>query len=137
MLKTFLTMILSYWVYILLFIWQLPQTILGILWLNINLIFYYGIKHIATIGNSVYVYQIPTKLESVSLGKYIVVSEDVTPETIYHEYGHCKQSKILGWLYIPVIAIPSLIWAGIYQWTNKPYEWFYTERWANKLVNNN
>ena len=118
MLKTILYTLWLLWVDVFLFIWQLPQNLLGIVWLNINLIFYYGIKHIATIGNSVYVYQIPTKLESVSLGKYIVVSEDATPETIYHEYRHCKQSKILGWFYIPVIAIPSLIWAGINGLTN-------------------
>lgn len=133
MIKLFFTMLWEYWKGIFLFLWQLPQNLLGILWLNINLIFYYGIKHIKTINESIYVYEIPSRFGGVSLGKYIVVSENSSDTTIKHEYGHCKQSQYLGWLYLPIIGLPSIIWACIYKYTNKDYYWFYTEKLADKL----
>jgi hypothetical protein len=56
---------------------------------------------------------------------------------IKHEYGHSVQSAYLGPLYLFVIGIPSLIWAGFFDnWRekhNKSYYWFYTESWADKL----
>lgn len=138
MIKLFFTMLWEYWSGILLFLWQLPQNLLGILWLNVNLVFYYGIKHIKTIDeswNEVCVYEIPTHFGSVSLGKYIIVSENASETTIKHEYGHSKQSQYLGWLYLPIIGLPSIIWACIYQYTKKDYYWFYCEKWADKLGN--
>lgn len=68
----------------------------------------------------------------ISLGKYILVDTE-QETTVRHEYGHCIQSRILGWLYIPVICIPSLLWAWFY--TGDNYYGFYTERWADKLMN--
>lgn len=54
-----------------------------------------------------------------------------------HEYGHTQQSRKLGPLYLLIIGLPSLIWAGCFEgWRkkhNKPYEWFYTEAWADRL----
>lgn len=35
----------------------------------------------------------------MSLGKHIIVSQWAKENTIKHEYGHCRQSKMLGWLY--------------------------------------
>lgn len=137
MLKQLLYTLWLLWVDVFLFIWQLPQNIIAILWLNVNLIFFYGIRHIATIADRVYVYEIPTKSSGLSLGKYIILGTDTDKESIYHEYRHCKQSLYLGWLYLIVIGIPSLIWCSVWKYTNKPYDWFYTERWANKLVKNN
>ena len=122
----------------LLFLWQLPQNLLGILWLNINLIFHQGIRCAfitTTYWIEVCVYEIPIRLGSVSLGKYIIVSENFSYNTIMHELGHCIQSMYLGWLYLPIIGIPSIIWACIYKYTNKDYYWFYTEKWADKLAN--
>ena len=133
MLKQLLTMLWEYWKSIFLFLWQLPQNIAGIIWLNINLIFYYGIKHIHTINENIYVYEIPTRIGSVSLGKYIICSKNANDNTIKHEYGHCKQSMYLGPLYLIVIGITSIIWASVYLNTDKSYYWFYTEKWADKL----
>lgn len=59
-----------------------------------------------------------------------------------HEYGHTIQSRILGIFYIPIIAIPSLLWAVFHTFATKVlglrinYFWFYTEKWANKLGGN-
>lgn len=80
----------------------------------------------------------------MSLGKYIFVPfYNLDPNTfmvqqyIKHEYGHTRQSKYLGWLYLLVIGLPSLVWAQCFEnyreRTGKSYYSFYTERWANKL----
>lgn len=137
MIKAFLYHIFLFWVDIFLFLWQLPQNIIGIIWLNINLIFYYGISHIKTINDNIYVYELPANTGSVSLGKYIIVSKYRNDLTIQHEYGHCKQSMYLGPLYLIVIGIPSIIWASIYPYlnTNKSYYWLFCEKWADKLAN--
>ena len=54
-----------------------------------------------------------------------------------HEFGHTLQSKKLGWLYLFVIGLPSIIWAGCFdnyrKKHNKSYYSFYTERWADRL----
>ena len=56
---------------------------------------------------------------------------------IRHEYGHTVQSHMLGPIYLLVIGLPSLIWAGCFDnWRKKhkkSYYWFYPEAWANKL----
>lgn len=79
----------------------------------------------------------------MSLGKYIFVPFNKIPQSyigmgyIKHEYGHTLQSKKLGWLYLLVIGLPSLIWAQCFEWyrtkTGKRYYDFYTEKWANEL----
>ena len=60
---------------------------------------------------------------------------------IKHEFGHVIQSRILGWLYIPIIVIPSYIWYQCSKLNNLPdwlatykYYQFYTEWWANQLI---
>ena len=77
---------------------------------------------------------------AVSLGTYIFIFSDYrdTRKIIMHEYGHSIQSKILGPLYLLVIGLPSIIWAGLFEkYRNKhkiSYYSFFTEKWANKLV---
>lgn len=72
---------------------------------------------------------------SVTLGSYIFLSPRATDTTVRHEWGHTRQSLILGPLYLIVIGIPSIIWAATHKSIapNKPYDWFYTEALANKL----
>lgn len=59
--------------------------------------------------------------------------------TLVHEYGHTVQSIILGPLFLPIIALPSLLWCGLpaairYRKKNSvSYYSFYTEKWANYL----
>ncbi|MBN1298812.1 MAG: hypothetical protein JW997_03900 [Actinobacteria bacterium] len=55
---------------------------------------------------------------------------------IKHEYGHSIQSAILGWLYLPVVGLPSIIRAII--WNIKKYraqDYFrrFPENWADSL----
>ena len=67
----------------------------------------------------------------ISLGRYIIVNQWFKEVDIKHEYGHSVQSRRLGWLYIIVIGLPSLLWAMFYRGNN--YYSFYTEKWADKL----
>jgi hypothetical protein len=79
----------------------------------------------------------------MSLSNYIFLPFEKFDESkwkddyVKHEYGHTIQSKILGPLYLFVIGLPSLIWAGLFdkyrEKYNKSYYDFYTESWANKL----
>lgn len=125
--------------------WQLPQHILGAIVKQVC-----EAKPITTYKDAiVYSWDMPG---GMSLGKYIFVpftAELLTPagffvnkkyadQMIKHEYGHTKQSKILGWLYLLVIGLPSLIWAGCFvdyrAKSGKSYYSFYTEKWADKLA---
>lgn len=67
----------------------------------------------------------------ISLGKYIIVNQWFKEIDIKHEYGHSIQSRYLGWLYLIVIGLPSLLWAMFYR--GKNYYSFFTEKWADKL----
>jgi len=57
--------------------------------------------------------------------------------TVYHEYGHFIQARLIGWFpFYLFIGIPSLLSA----WTRgfgKGHQNFWTERWCNHLVHEN
>lgn len=75
---------------------------------------------------------------------FIFISESAMTDerrefTLMHEYGHTVQSCILGPLFLPVIGLPSLLWAGLpvfrrfRERRGVSYYRFYPERWANFL----
>lgn len=112
------------------YIWELPQNLLGLL-----------LRVIYKGTDSEYdgaVVRRSLKMQGgISLGRYIIVSQFASKTTVMHEYGHCLQSRRLGWLYLLVIGLPSIVWAGLYGTVVKPtkngyYRW-YTERWADRL----
>lgn len=81
---------------------------------------------------------------SMGLGMFIFISESAMNVehrefTLMHEYGHTLQSIILGPLFLPVIGLPSLLWAGLpvfrkyRERRSISYYRLYTERWANFL----
>lgn len=117
---------------ILLYIWQLPQNIAGL----IILLFIQGEKK-HKFQDITYYYYNPFP-GGISLGNYLILGYKHA-QTIRHEHGHAIQSRMLGPLYLIIIGIPSLIWAGLYGTiipeTKNGYYKFYTERWADKLVN--
>lgn len=114
---------------VLLYIWQLPQNLLGLL-----LLFLVPGRFNETQG--ITFYHAPKMPGSISLGEYIFV-KTFDLNLIRHEYGHSLQSRLLGWLYLPVIGVPSFLWAIAYGWVVAPtingYYRFYTERWADSL----
>lgn len=115
---------------ILLYFWQLPQNLAGVL-----LLFLFGGRRHEDYG--VVWYYTPRIKGGISLGDYIFISNG-RRDAILHEGGHRLQSLMLGWLYLPVVGIPSLLWATIYGLFIDPnkvsYYSFYTERWADKLA---
>lgn len=121
--KRFINIVLQ----ILLYFWQLPQNIFG----QIFLVFIKGEKK-HQIGNIKFYYAKNFK-GGISLGDYIIIGY-IHEKSVKHEYGHCIQSKILGWLYLIIIGLPSLIHAGLCKCKKHSYYDFFTEKWANKLV---
>lgn len=119
--------------YLLMYFWQLPQNLLGALYRD--LLSYKEKAYLITSTKDFDVYAKDTP-GSVTLGRYIFLSSRADEETILHETGHVKQSKILGPLYLLVIGLPSILWAAIHKKIapKKSYYHFYTEKWANKLV---
>lgn len=109
------------------YLWQLPQNLLGLL---LRLVY----KGEDTIYEDAVVRRSSRMGGGISLGKYIIIEEDADNTTIMHEYGHCRQSKMLGWFYLIIVGLPSLIWAGICRYTRRSYYWFYTEKWADRLA---
>lgn len=110
---------------ILVWIWCFPQMFVGFL--------------IAKFGrlekvDGVYIW----RKNGLSLGEYIFVRKNSKKEYILHEKGHTKQSYILGWLYLIVIGIPSIVWnicfEGYRRKKGVSYYSFYTEKWADKLA---
>lgn len=119
--------------YLLMYLWQLPQNLVGLIYRD-----YLGYRdklYMFNITEDFDVYAKDTQ-GSVTLGRYIFLSARADDETILHETGHVKQSKILGPLYLLVVGLPSILWAATHKKIapKKSYYSFYTEKWANKLV---
>lgn len=119
----------------LLYIWQLPQNIVGLLLLFLTR---GETKH--KLNNIRFYYQ-KTFPGGITLGEYILVGTKQEFH-IKHEFGHVLQSRYLGPFYLLVIGIPSIIHAGINgiigccRKHKEGYYHFYTEKWANKLAYN-
>lgn len=89
--------------------------------------------------------------DSLSLGLFVFLSdhppvdrrgaappEEIPRRLLVHEYGHTIQSLILGPLYLPLIGLPSLLWASLppcrRKWRgNVSYFSFFPEKTANSL----
>ena len=115
--------------HVLLWLWCFPQNLVGL-----AVMLFTKAKR----EGDHYEFNIP--FGSVSLGEYIFLCPDHwdNEEVLRHEKGHRTQSRMLGWLYLPCIALFSAIWAGCFgeyrKRKNRSYYWFYTERWADKLA---
>ena len=133
---------------IVLYIWQLPQNLLGLILLLI-------MKYDATLtldnGNVVYFSR--NMSGGISLGRYSIINsyyaglkigdKKIKPkeelmelDVVKHEgIGHGTQSRWLGPLYLPVIGLPSIIWAWLYgsiiPYTRNGYYKWYTEAWSD------
>jgi hypothetical protein len=113
-----------------LYLWQLPQNLLGVLIVKITHAVrneYDGTYMCERLFNS-----------AVSLGDFIIFQEDcITTNSVKHEKGHQKQSKMFGLLYLPCVGLPSIvrnIWDRL---THKDWlfydrvKWYYSS-WPEK-----
>lgn len=119
----------------LLWLWQFPQNYIAFLiYRCLGYLCYYGGKYN---GKNLIITEYI--LSNFSLGDYIFALPNSTDKSLKHKLGHSYQSQLLGWLYIPVIAIPSVLHNLVHYIAYKlGKEWnyysFYTEKWADKLV---
>lgn len=127
--KTKLGKFLHTLVHILLYIWQLPQNLAGLIYR----IILKGEKRTLKQRSTAF-YVAPTMNGGVSLGNYIFLSKRTgLKEPVYdHEFGHCIQSRILGPLYLPTVGLCSGLHCLFHNSANNYYD-FWTEKWANKL----
>ena len=124
------------------YLWQLPQNLLGLL-----LFAFYRPDRMHTTQNGIVICYSYKMKGGISLGKYSLVnvchyrqdiSESLKRDTVRHEaVGHAKQSLYLGWLYLPIVGLQSILWAALYGRIVKPtkngYYRFWTEKWADRL----
>ena len=122
---------------ILLWIWQFPQNIIGLLILYVNKLNGYCLKIKSKDGIEYYHVRHLNKC-GVSLGNYIFLDYDnsLSDQLIHHELGHQKQSIQYGWLYLFIVGLPSII-GNIYgRIMKKDAKWYYNLPWekqADKL----
>ena len=127
---------------VLLFAWEFPQIIVGLgvyAWMKARRM----VVHIETENYRVF---IETRTTGVSLGWFIFWTPagnrfaELTNDCRMHEYGHARQSVMLGPLYLFVVGIPSLlrvIYSKLYfrkyhrHWPG--YFIGFPENWADEL----
>lgn len=129
-------LIMNYIRNLILFIWQLPQHLLAILYIGYLVMM---CKDLGVDSRYKQAIVIPCVIRgAVTLGCYVFVGlNSEYRKTVKHELGHTIQSKILGPLYLIVIGIPSITYCGLRRifpsLRKKNYYNFYTEKWANNL----
>ena len=121
---------------LILFIWQLPQHIVAIIYFGYLVMM---CKDLGVDSRYKQAIVIPCIMRgAVTLGNYVFVGlNSEYRKTVKHELGHTIQSKILGPLYLIIIGIPSITYCGLRRLfpslRKKNYYDFYTEKWANNL----
>lgn len=122
---------------ILFWVWQLPQHLLGL-----ALLHHYRDARLYHTENGRRYYTAWEMPSGISLGNYIILHNASMGNDKLHEYGHSRQSRMLGPLYLPVIGLPSIIGNLFDQafhshWTyERSARWYYSlpwEAWADKL----
>lgn len=123
--------ILEWVIFIIAFIWQLPQNIIALLMMP-----FMGKMRMVSNKHYNYCFKCSNMRGGISLGSFCYVNNSVSLSVISHEQnGHGLQSLMLGPLYLLIIGLPSLLWVCTYKMLGfKNYYKFYTESWANKLA---
>ena len=120
-------------------LWELPQIVVG------RLVSKRVGKYVHSVdGVRIFV---TDKFDGMSLGDTVFINPNAVEGTwlVRHEFGHVKQSRYLGWMYLLLIFLPSYIWNRTITAIDKLriiedwrltyiYYQFYTEWWANWVV---
>ena len=123
---------------ILLWVWQLPQNLLGLLLL---LVYKHEKEYHWLNGRRFYCTS--EMVSGISLGNYIIMNREDREDGMRHEYGHTIQSRILGPLYLLIIGLPSGLYNLIdryivervigWERSMRVYYAMPWERWADRL----
>lgn len=125
----------------LLYIWQLPQNLLGLLVIAVTR------AELSTLfvdkDQPYYRSRLNHCSFGVCLGEYIIFGAYSASIIGWkHESGHRKQSRVLGPLYLFVVGLPSAarnVWDRVVHrsWSvDRRAEWYYSgypEKWADRL----
>ncbi len=117
-----------------LYVWQLPQNAAGLL---LTLALRRRIERRERRGGSCVSYCF-RRFGGLSLGRYLFVHLGADERLVRHEYGHFRQSMLLGPLYLVAIGLPSILWAALFPLVRvlhpaAGYFSFPSERWADLL----
>lgn len=129
-------LIMKYIRNLILFIWQLPQHIVALIYFGYLVMM---CKDLGVDSRYKQAIVIPCVMRgAVTLGNYVFVGlNSEYRKTVKHELGHTIQSKILGPLYLIIIGIPSITYCGLRSLfpslRKKNYYNFFSEKWANNL----
>lgn len=115
--------------------WNLPNELLGLI------MGYAGIEiggGVTMMDGDIQVVVTSGEYGACTLGSKVLTTYNCInfdDQLLSHEQGHYYQSLILGPTFMPIIGVPSFLWASYSSLglTEKNYGWFYTEAWANKL----
>lgn len=128
----------------LLWLWQLPQNLVGLV---MSFVAGRNLRYLYPDGDiGFYVLPLPA---GVCLGEYIFIHKKLVErfrksectkkhieDCVKHEAGHRRQSRMLGLLYLPVIGLPSLLGNLYSRAHHKNSRWYYRqpwEAWADRL----
>ncbi len=127
---------------VLLFAWEFPQIVVGL----VVLVCMKSLRKVVHVENGGYRFFIQTKNTGVSLGWFIFWTPagnrfpQLKNDCQMHEYGHARQSMMLGPLYLLVIGIPSVMRVLYSKWyyRKRHVQWQgyfsgFPENWADRL----
>ena len=131
------------------FTWELPQFSLSYMIAQVRVLCGY-VDRVDTLEGITYVTCCHRKEHAytgMSLGCFVQMWMPVEIKTdfehyarryagrmLLHEYGHTFDSQRLGWLYLPVVGLPSLVsqWLELAGLFHHRHDNLYAERWANR-----
>ena len=129
--------------------WEYPQQALGYFWSSIRNCW---AEQVTYFGGAVYVTNFSSGNQGVTLGSYMNVDNgddpsimtsllfddylcqpyDIVKDYYQHEYGHTRQSKIWGPLYLPIPALFSLVSTLFNDFEQHNKQWM--EVWAKQYA---
>ena len=115
-------------------VWEAPQLLFGAL---IKIVFFaWGSREVETIRHGTCRIHNWLLYSGISLGWFQFTHKDSSVTTASHEVGHSIESLILGWFYLIVIGLPSMVHAIIWTACGKKWDYysFYTESITDKLA---
>lgn len=118
------------------YFWQILQNLLGVMMLN-----YYKPTRTYELEDGTEIYYTSRISGGVALGKYVFVAAthfrydvnlSLLRDTVRHNaIGHAKQSRLLGWLYLPAMLCSYLI-GKMFGYSKCEYP---MNKWADKIAN--